>query len=109
MEKILSALARLNDEAAINELLVPMRNRAALKKKLRPGFRGHKYAYDRWARTARYLLTDGEVVACYSVTDVSLEEAATIAIACDEISDWSMRSFRGTVKRVLHAEFRRTH
>ena len=109
MDKIFSALARLDDATALNELLVPMRNRAALKRKLRPGFRGHKYTYDRWARTARYLLTDGEVVACYSVTDVSLEEAATIATACDEISNWSTRTFRGTVKRVLHAEFRRTH
>jgi hypothetical protein len=109
MEKILSVLARIDDAAAINELLVPMRNRAALKRKLRTGFRGHKYAYDRWARTARYLLTDGEVVACYSVTDVSLEEAATIAIACDEISNWSMRSFRGTVKRVLGPEVLRRH
>jgi len=109
MEKILSVLARLDDEAAINELLIPMRNRAALKKKLRSGFCGHKYAYDRWARTAHYLLTDGEVVACYSVTDVSLEEAAIIATACDEISNWSTRTFRGTVKRVLGTEFRRTH
>ena len=109
MEKILSVLARLDDEAAINELLIPMRNRAALKKKLRSGFCGHKYAYDRWARTAHYLLTDGEVVACYSVTDVSLEEAAIIATACDEISNWSTRTFRGTVRRVLSAEFQRTH
>ncbi|HEY2107183.1 MAG TPA: hypothetical protein VGH29_15395 [Candidatus Binataceae bacterium] len=109
MEKILSAMARLNDVAAINELLAPMRDRAALKRKLRPGFRGHKYVYDRRMRTARYLLTNGEFVACYSVTDVSLEQAAMIATACDEISEWSMTTFQAAVDRVLGGEFGRTH
>jgi hypothetical protein len=109
MEKILSATARLNDAAAIKELLTPMRDREALKRKLRPGFRGHKYAYDGWARTARYLLTDGKIVACYSVTDVSLEQATTIAAACDEISEWSTRTFQAAVERVLRGEIGPMH
>jgi hypothetical protein len=105
MEKILSAVARLNDAAAVNELLAPMRDRAALKRKMRPGFRGHKYVYNRRMRTARYLLTNGEIVACYTVADVSLEQAATIATACDEISEWSMTTFEAAVERVLGGEF----
>jgi hypothetical protein len=109
MEKILFATARINDAAAIKVLLTPMRDRAALKRKLRPGFRGHKYAYDEWAHTARYLLTDGEIVCCYSVTGISLEQAATIATACDQISEWSTRTFQAAVERVLGEELGRVH
>jgi hypothetical protein len=109
MEKVLSTLARLNDAAALNELLAPMRDSAALKRKLRPGFRGHQYTYDLHTRIARYLLTNGEIVACYSVTEVSLGEAKTIAAACDELTEWSMRNFQAAVARALDAEGRRAH
>jgi hypothetical protein len=109
MDRILSSLARLNDAAAMSQLLAPMRDRAALKRKLRPGFCGHKYCYDLHTRVARYLLTNGEIVACYSVTEVSLEEAMTIAIACDDLSEWSMRTFQAAVARALGAEGRSTH
>lgn len=109
MERILSALARLNDTVAMSELLAPMRDQAALKRKLRPGFCGHQYTYDLNTRIARYLLTNGEIVACYSVTEVSLEEAKTIAIACEELGEWSMRTFQAAVVRALGTEGRSAH
>jgi hypothetical protein len=109
MERILSVLARLNDAAAVNQLLAPMRNSATLKRKLRPGFCGHKYTYDLNTRVARYLLTNGEIVACYSVTEVSLEEAKTIAIACEHLGEWSMRTFQAAVVRALGAAGRSAH
>src|ERR1700684_1463392 len=109
MERLLSALARLGDAAALDELLAPMRDRAALKRKLRVGFRGHKYTYDVQTRVARCLLTNGEIVACYSVTEVSLEEAKMIAAACEHLSEWSMSTFQAAVARALGAEGHRTH
>jgi hypothetical protein len=109
MERILSVLARLNDAAAVNQLLAPMRNSATLKRKLRPGFCGHKYTYDLNTRVARYLLTNGEIVACYSVTEVSLEEAKSIAIACEHLGEWSMRTFQAAVVRALGASGRSAH
>lgn len=104
MEKILSAVARLGDAAAINALLAPMRDSRSLKKRLRPGFCGHKYSYYRYARTAHYLLTNGEIVACYTVTDVSLDQAATIAAECDGIVNWSLTTFQAAVERALGAK-----
>jgi hypothetical protein len=109
MERILAALAHLGDAAALDELLAPMRDGAALKRKLRVGFCGHKYSYDVQTRIARCLLTNGEIVACYSVTEVSLEEAKLIAAACEDLSEWSMRTFQEAVARALGAEGRRTH
>jgi hypothetical protein len=109
MEKISSALAHLADAAALNELLAPMRDSSALKRKLRLGFRGHQYTYDLQTRIARCLLTNGEIVACYSVTEVSLDEAKMIATACEDLSEWSMRTFQAAVARALGAERRRTH
>src|ERR1700728_4347325 len=109
MERILYALARLGDAAALNELLAPMRHSAALKRRLRVGFRGHKYTYDVQTRVARCLLTNGELVACYSVNEVSLEEAKMIAAACEDLSEWSMSTFQAAVARALSAGGRRTH
>jgi hypothetical protein len=109
MEKISSVLARLADAAALNELLAPLRDSAALKRKLRLGLCGHQYTYDVQTRIARCLLTNGEIVACYSVTEVSLDEAKMIAAACEELGEWSMRTFQGAVDRALAAERRRTH
>jgi hypothetical protein len=107
--KIIDAVARLDDVNALNALLAPMRDGATLKRKLRPGYRGHKYFYDRHSRTAHYLLTTGDVVACYSVTDVSLGEAKAIAARCEGITEWCMTAFRAAVERALGAEFERLH
>jgi hypothetical protein len=109
MERILSALARLNDAVAMSELLAPMRDKAALKRKLRPGLCGHQYIYDLNTRIARCVLTNGEIVACYSVTEVSLEEAKTIAIACESLDEWSMTTFQSAVLHALAAKDRSAH
>lgn len=107
--RILDAMARLDDAAAVNALLAPMRDSKSLKRKLRPGFRGHKYSYDRRTRTAHYLLTDGEIVACYSITDVSLDQASMIAVRCEEITVWSTAAFRAAVERALGVRLERMH
>jgi hypothetical protein len=109
MERISSVLAHLGDAAALDELLAPLRDSAAIKRKLRLGFRGHKYTYDGQTRIARCLLTNGEIVACYSVTEVSLEEAKMIAVACEDLSEWSIRTFEAAVVRALEAQGRRMH
>jgi hypothetical protein len=107
--KIFDASARLDDAGALNALLAPMRDGAMLKKKLRPGYRGHKYFYEQHTRTARYLLTNGDVVACYSVTEVSLGEAKAIAARCEGITEWCMTEFRAAVERALGVRCERVH
>ncbi|MDP9013473.1 MAG: hypothetical protein M3O41_12615 [Pseudomonadota bacterium] len=107
--RIFDATARLDDAAALSALIAPMRDTATLKKKLRPGFRGHKYFYDRRTHTARYLLTNGDVVACYSVTEVSLGEAKAIAARCERMDEWSMTAFKAAVERALGTDFERVH
>jgi hypothetical protein len=107
--KISDARARLDDRTALNALLAPMRDAETLKRRLRPGYRGHKYFYDEHTHTARYLLTNGDVVACYSVAEVSLGEAKAIAARCEGISEWCMTAFRAAVERALGAEFEVLH
>ena len=107
--RIIDAMARLDDVTALNALLAPIRDGATLKRKLRPGYRGHKYFYDRHTHTARFLLTNGDIVSCYSVTEVSLGEAKAIAARCEGISEWCMTAFRAAVERALGVEFERVH
>jgi hypothetical protein len=101
--KIFDVIARLDDDAALNSLLAPMRDGATLRKRLRTGFRGHQYFYDRSTRTAHYLLTNGDVASCYSVTEVSLGEAKAIAARCECMCEWSATTFQAAVERALGA------
>src|SRR5947199_6843896 len=107
--KIFDSTARLDDANALNALLAPLRDGAALKRRLRPGRRGHKYFYDQHTHTARCLLTNGDIVACYSVAEVSLEEAKAIAARCEGIGEWSMSAFQTAVERALGADCERVH
>jgi hypothetical protein len=107
--KIVDAMARLDDAAAMIALLAPMRAGTRLQEKLRLGFRGHQYFYDRRSRTARYLHTDGTTVVCFSIARVSLSQASAVAMRCDLMSDWSTVAFRAAVQRAIGVQLERMH
>jgi hypothetical protein len=57
--------------------------------------------YDPETQIFRYIVSDGKNVACYTVTDISLVQAATIAAACEGISEWNFKSFARAVEVAL--------
>jgi hypothetical protein len=105
--KILSAKARLDDSAAMAALLAPISNSDVLSHRLAERRPGRMQAYDRETRIARYVVTDGSIAACYTVTDLTLEQAATIAAECESISAWELVTFQAAVERALGASFGR--
>jgi hypothetical protein len=107
--KITDTMARLDDAAELNAALAPLRDSRRVQEKLLLGFRGHQYFYDRRTRTARYLYTDGTIVICYSITDVSLAQASVIAVHCEALTVRSMAAFRTAVERALGVRFDRLH
>lgn len=99
--QIFLANARLDDPAAMEQLLAPLADGGALASSLENGVARCTYAYDRRANIARYIVSDGELASCFSLTGISAAEGAAISKACEDKSDWSLQSFRATVSRVL--------
>lgn len=101
--KIFKSLARLDDEAALTEMLRPIRERELVKASLLKQESGRRQGYDKATRTARYIVSDGKVALCFTVTNVSLDQSAQIAAECDSITKWGLSTFRAAVERARRA------
>ena len=62
-------------------------------------------AYDDDTRTARFVSSDGVVVMCFTVTDITIDQAEMIATECDALLNWSDDTFQKAVARALGADF----
>ncbi len=98
--KIYLANARLDDASALAKLLAPFADPAAVSTALHSGA-GLGVAYDGPAQTARFVMTDGEIVSAFSVVGVSASEARAIADACREQPDFELNAFQSLVARTL--------
>ena len=83
--KVLTARARLHNAEQMKALLAPIQHGDELAAELCDGEQGTLEIYDRETKTFRYLVSDGRSVACYTVTALTLVQAATIAAVCDGI------------------------
>jgi len=99
--QILEAAARLDDDAALDRMTESIHEGDRLRALLKPGFTGRMRNYDQETRIARYVVVDGAVVLCFTETQVSREEAARIAVECNQITEWDSGAFRAAASRVL--------
>ena len=106
---ILTAMARLDDSSDVNALIAPIPRGEHLRKAMSGRTSGRWLAYHDETRSARYVASDGEVVMCFTVTDLTPEQAATIAAECDAITEWNPLAFQQAVERTLGAPFDRVH
>lgn len=98
--KIYLANARLDDTQAMAKLLSPFADPAAVSSALKSGA-GLGFAYEGPSQTARYVVTDGQMVSCFSVVGVTTGEARAIADACGSQHDFGLPAFQGVVARIL--------
>jgi len=99
--RILSARARLKDATGMSALLAPIKQGDELGADLQDGEPGSVELYDPETQIFRYIVSDGTCVACYTVTSLTLVQAATIAAACEGITEWNFKSFTRAVEVVL--------
>ena len=104
--QILHAYAGVDDEAAMTAFLAPIaaadRVRDALALK-----RGHGWAmssYDAETRVAQVIICDGATIACYTVTDVTSEQAAQISVVfARNAPHLTAEAFKSAAEAVLGA------
>lgn len=58
-------------------------------------------AYDDDTWTARFVASDGQMVKCFAVSDITIDQAEMIAAACLDISVWDEEEFRQAVAESL--------
>ena len=62
-------------------------------------------AYDDETWTARFVASDGQVVKCFAVTDITIDQAEMIAAACTDILACDEAEFREAVAHSLGPTF----
>jgi hypothetical protein len=60
--------------------------------------------FDDDALTARFVRSNGITVACYTVDNVTIDEAEMIAAQCELLDDWNVQSFSNAVHVALDPE-----
>jgi hypothetical protein len=99
--KISLATARLDDAAAMAEFLSGMPNGEDLGKVLHNREAVSSRAYDDETWTARFVDSDGQVVRCFAVADITIDQAEMIAAACIDIPALDEGGFREIVAQAL--------
>jgi hypothetical protein len=95
------ASALLADASAMSRFLTPIPNSDQLARILELGKPLSSRAYDDDNWTARFVASDGVLVKCFTVTNVTIDQAEMIASQCEDFSAWPEGDFRDMVKRVL--------
>ncbi len=103
--RISIATARLDDPEAMARFLAPIPNGDDLAKVLHTGESTSSRAYDDASWTARYVVSDGTVVKCFAVTDITIDQAEMIAAVSLDSSAWDEASFREAVAQALGPTF----
>jgi hypothetical protein len=93
--------AQLHDAAQMAAFLRPIPNADRLEALLMERNVVSTRAYDDAAMVARFVRSNGETVACYTVENVTIDESEMIAAQCELLNDWNVESFTRAVHVAL--------
>jgi len=103
--KIMLSTAHLDDAVSMAPFLAPIPNGEQLAKVLGAGGPIASRAYDDDTWTGRFVDSDGTVVKCFTVTDITIDQAEMIAAACPDIRGLDLEQFRLAVAQALGPTF----
>ncbi len=98
---IVITTARLDDEAEMAKFLSPIPNAEQLTEVLKDRKPVSTRAYEDETWTARFVECDGKLVMCFTVSDITIDQAEMIEAAWEGICVLDETAFRKTVERVL--------
>ncbi len=90
------------------EYLAPIPNGEQLAKVLEDGHPLASRAYDDDTWTARFVASDATRVKCFTVSDITIDQAEMIAAACPDIGGLELDEFRQAVELALGPSWTRT-
>jgi hypothetical protein len=103
--KISLSTAPLHDAAAMADFLLGIPNSEVLAGVLQEREPVSSRAYDDETWTARFVASDGQVVKCFAVTDITIDQAEMIAAAETDVFGCDEAGFREIVAQSLGPTF----
>jgi hypothetical protein len=97
--------ARLDDPASMSDFLRPIPNGDRLAAVLARGAAFSSRAYDDDAETARFVASDGVVVKCFAVSEITIDQAEMIAFVGTDLAELEEPGFRDLVVQALGSTF----
>jgi hypothetical protein len=98
---IFTTTARLDDDAEMAKFLSPIPNGEQLANVLKDRKPVSTRAYEDETWTARFVESDGNIVMCFSVSGITIDQAEMIEAAWEGICALDETAFEKTVERVL--------
>jgi hypothetical protein len=98
---MLVSVARIDEPRAMAAFLASIPESAELAELLGRTEPLNTRAYDDENQTARFVISDGEIVTCFTVTDITIDQAEMITIECEKSDAWSETAFREAAVRAL--------
>ena len=96
--------ARLEDAAQMARFLAPIPNGGSLEALLKQRKVVSTRTYDDEEMLARFVRSDGTMVDCYTVKEVTIDEAEMIAAQCELMEVWNVEGFSRAVHMALDPE-----
>jgi len=103
-QRIFTTSARLDDGTAMDGFLSPIPDSDQLARLLAKREPLSTRAYDDAARTARFIESDGNTVMCFTVEDITIDQAEMIEIECERLDAIDEPVFHAAVSRALGEE-----
>ena len=101
MTQLHVATVHLADRPALAQFLSTVPNSEGLAQLLLTETPQNTRAFDDDAQLARFVISDGAVVTCFTVENITIDQAELITLACEEADTWDEASFRQSVARVV--------
>jgi hypothetical protein len=105
--RIVTTMAPLDDGAEMTNFLSPIPNGEQLAEVLYNREPVSTRAYEDETQTARFVECDGKMVMCFTVTDITIDQAEMIEAEWEGICGLDETAFQQAVERALHHSFER--
>ena len=99
--KISVTTARLDDGDAMVKFLAQIPYGEGLARVLEDRHPLASRAYDDETWTARFVASDASEVKCFTVSDITIDQAEMIAAACPDVGGLELDEFRQAVEQAL--------
>jgi hypothetical protein len=99
--KILTSTACIDDRKAMDSFLASIPDASALAELLGGRKPLNTRAYDDENQTARFVISDGAIATCFTVTNITIDQAEMITVECEKSDAWDDTAFREAAGRIL--------
>jgi hypothetical protein len=99
---IITTTAHLNDRAELARFLAPIPNGEQLAKVLEAGTPVSTRAYEDETQVARFVESDGQLVMCFQVPDITIDQAEMITVEWEGVCGLDEAAFKAAVERAFH-------